>query len=472
MELSRTCRSIPINRTALGVLSGVLLGVTCPSGGAWAAPDGGADAAAPLVVAQASPAPAAGQAAGTSDQSSWSTSFLSQKYLLNWGPGRDNLEKNGVTFDLHYIMDALADPVHPKAGKEEFNTWDRIRATVDIDFSKFTSLDGLKYHATGLWQTGQNMGGGQYIGSIANPSGLVSSHTTRLDSMWLSQAMWDGVLTVTAGQLASQDFFGLQEMGGNFVMEPLDYAFGNLNNVRAAGDPFTGPGAMVKVQPDPHFALSGGYFMASNQDDDGFGYEESKGLDHTGVWNVELSYYTDPEKTTARVTYPGTIKLGLAYNSGKFPDYDKALVGGTLQTSPGNYTVYLMANQPVYRLAAGSNRGLDLTFGVNTGPDKKAEVPTEVTVGASYNGPAASRPQDILSVGFVYSAIGGKYNDYLRRIGSPTLEDEKAIEINYLVQLTQWLYVQPVAQYYVNVGGLHNGDNDAMVAGFRAKVTF
>lgn len=471
MGLSRGIIHFPVNKRAIGVLSGVLFGVASFSGPALAASDDQADAAKPIVMAQNSDASAPARAADTQGGSSWSTSFLTQKYLLNWGPGRDNLEKNGVKFDAFYIMDALGDPVHPKAAKSKFDTWSRVRATVDIDFSKFTSLDGLTYHATGLWQTGQDMGG--KIGSIANPSGLVSIHTTRLDSMWLQQAMFDGVLTVTAGQMASQDFFGLQEMGNNFVMEPLDYAFGNLGNVRASADPLTGPGARIKVAPTDNIFIAGGYFMPRNYDDDGFGYKkQSGGLDRTGTWNVEVGYNTDPKAPATRKSYPGIVKVGLIYNSGKFVDYQKPLVSGALQTSSANYTAYLLANQAVFRLAPGSNRGIDLTFGVNSGPDKKSQVPTEFTFGASYNGPAASRPLDILSVGLVYSMIGDKYNDYLKRTNVATLSDEKAFEINYLAQLTPWLYVQPVAQYYFNVGGLNNGSDDALVAGFRFKVAF
>ncbi len=426
----------------------------------------------PLVLAQNTDSGSSTRTVAETSNSTTET-LLTQKYMLNWGPGRDRLADNGVKFDFFYIVDALDDVQHPRGGTSEFNTWNRIRGTVDVDFGKFTSLDGLTYHATGLWQTGQNMGSSQYAGTIANPSGLVSIHTFRLDSMWLQQAMFDGMLTVTAGQMASQDFYGLQDLGGNFVMEPLDYAFGNLGNVRASWDPSSGPAGQVKFAPNEYFFVKGGYFMPHNYSDDGFSYkEEDNGLDHTGTWNIEFGYNTDPNAPATRKSYPGIIHVGLIYTQGKFVDYDKPVVGGSLQTSPNNYLAYVMATQPVYRMSPGSNRGLDLTFGANTGPEKKSEVPTEITFGASFNGPAASRPKDIVSVGFVYSKISDKYNDYLERTGSTKLDDEKAIEINYLAQLTPWLYVQPVFQYYFNAGGLNGGNDAAAITGFRLKATF
>ena len=57
----------------------------------------------------------------------------------------------------------------------------RIRGTLDINFDKLTGkTHDLTFHATGLWQTGDNIGA--KLGSYANPSGLDSVHVFRMDS--------------------------------------------------------------------------------------------------------------------------------------------------------------------------------------------------------------------------------------------------------------------------------------------------
>lgn len=56
---------------------------------------------------------------------------------------------------------------------------------------------GLRFHATGLWQAGANLG--VQIGIIANPSDLVSAHTTRLDSWWLEQCLCEQSIKVRPG---------------------------------------------------------------------------------------------------------------------------------------------------------------------------------------------------------------------------------------------------------------------------------
>ena len=69
---------------------------------------------------------------------------------------------------------------------------------------------------------------GTYLGSIANPSSLVSADTTRLDSWWFQEALANNKVFIRVGQFAGLDFYGNQLYGGSYILEPLGYAFGNL----------------------------------------------------------------------------------------------------------------------------------------------------------------------------------------------------------------------------------------------------
>jgi carbohydrate-selective porin OprB len=86
-------------------------------------------------------------------------------------------------FDFFYITDLEANP----AGglQQDQAGWQRVRGTIDINFDRLIQWKGLSFHATGLWQSGANLGAN--IGTVANPSDLVSAHTTRLDSFWVQQ---------------------------------------------------------------------------------------------------------------------------------------------------------------------------------------------------------------------------------------------------------------------------------------------
>jgi len=60
---------------------------------------------------------------------------------------------------------------------------------------------------------------------------------------------------------------------------------------------------------------------------------------------------------------PGKYKFGSSCNIGTFQD------PVTHVKSNGNYLLYFMANQAVFRQKVGSNRGLDLDFAVDWSPD-------------------------------------------------------------------------------------------------------
>jgi len=401
--------------------------------------------------------------------------FLHQQYMFNWGKERSAWAEQGFSFNFHYITDALGDPHAPAGDVERFSNWERLRGTVDVDFGKFSSLKGLSFHATGLWQNGVNVGAD--IGTIANPSAIVSSHQFRVDSINLTQKFLNNKVELTAGIMAAQDYYGLQTYIGSFVNEPLFYNFGNMFNARASYDPESGPGVNLKIIPNKHFFVQTGYFLPPDDGEahvypTGFNYKNGS---HGATSDTAVGFYTDPGAPSTRKAYPGSYQFGFTYNGSKagscnpitgcsgFLDYS------TGKYVDGNYSVYFQANQSVYRVAAGSNRGLDAAFGVNTGPQDKSKVPTEFTGGLIFRGPIAQRSKDSLALGLVYSKIGSGFNINQQRLGDPVLNNETLIELNYKVQVAPWLVFQPVYDHYASVGG---SNHSGTIAGFRVETQF
>ncbi len=138
---------------------------------------------------------------------------------------RSALAHKGITFIFESITDAMG--VAHGGLSDQPAAYTRIRGTFDIDFGRLTGSDnGLSFHATGLWQTGDNIG--PKLGSYADPSGFASVHVFRMDSFWLQKQFDGGAITLRAGQMAGWDFFGNQEYGGSFTIESLSYAPGNI----------------------------------------------------------------------------------------------------------------------------------------------------------------------------------------------------------------------------------------------------
>jgi carbohydrate-selective porin OprB len=415
--------------------------------------------------------------------------------FLNWGPERTNWANQGFTFDVHYITDALGDPRGPNSrsaaqkNEDGFHNWQRIRATVDYDFGKSTSAKGLSFHATGVWQNGTNMGA--IIGSII---GITSFHEFELDSMWLQEVFYHNKIQINAGQMAAQDWYGLWAYIGAYLAEPMFYNFGNMGNARVSYDPESAPAVNLKITPDKHFFIQTGYFLPSNNFGattnpagypSGFNYRANS---HGATSDTAFGFYTDPDAPATRKSYPGIYQVGFSYNGSKagscnpimgcsgFFDYKKG------KQVDDNYLFYIQAAQPVYRVRAGSNKGLDLWGGLNIGPQNKSEVPTEFVMGVIFRSPFGNRTSDSLAAGLTYSHIGSDYNKFIEtcetdalarpaQTGCPQgLSDEKQFEVNYYAQVFPWLTIQPVFQYYANVGGRNNGS--ATVAGFRLVTHF
>jgi carbohydrate-selective porin OprB len=71
----------------------------------------------------------------------------------------------------------------------------------------------------------------------------------------------------------------------------------------------------------------------------------------------------------------------------------------------------------------------------------------------------------------VYTHIGDPFQLIDVAPGEPRLGSEKAIEMNYALQVKPYFLWQPVFQYYVDAGGNSRTPN-AAVLGFRTKVAF
>jgi porin len=153
-------------------------------------------------------ASAGAQNALPSFDSTASPELSSRQYLFgDWGGERSAMAEKGITLDFFYITDMQA---NPSGGLQQtYAGWERIRRTVDINFDKMVQWKGLRFHATGLWQSGADPGA--KIGTFANPSDLVSQHTTRLDSFWVQKLFLHNKVRIRAGQLAGLDFYGNQE---------------------------------------------------------------------------------------------------------------------------------------------------------------------------------------------------------------------------------------------------------------------
>ncbi len=390
---------------------------------------------------------------------------------------RATLAQKGITFDIESTTDSMG-VVHGGVSNQAA-AFTRIRGTLDINFDKLTGkTHGLTFHATGLWQTGDNIGA--KLGSYANPSGLDSVHVFRMDSFWLEKQFADGMVTLRGGQMAGWDFFGNQEFGGSFTIEPLNYALGNIFGATyLTYNPAGVPAAYIRLdgfrkREGPIrgvYAKSAAFSGNRNpyqQDPTGLHYVVA----NSPVVASEVGYLWDAAGDAGeappsdRKVYPGMYRFGGVVNyNGIFID---PLTG---QITKGSYLYYFMASQAVYRADAASNRGLDVTFAYDNSPNSASQQNSLITVGAVYHGVIPRRTMDKVSFGFVStrtSNASSQLNELL--LGYP-LGWEKAYTLDYCAQVKPYLLLQPTIQYFDTIGGDPRRPS-GLVIGLRTGVRF
>jgi len=381
----------------------------------------------------------------------------------NWGGERTHLQDHGVNFDFQYVSDSLWNltSVQP----ERFASWNRFRGTVNIDFGELTGWHDLYFHATALWQGGGNLGA--YLGLLTSPSGMSSMNTCRLDSWWIEKRWLNERITARVGQFAGQDFYGAEHYAASFIFEPMGYALGNLFTDLESFDPPSTPAMEVRVVPIHNLYVKS---MVAATVRAPFA-QNPTGLvpqfNGTPVSVSEIGFTPGKNASSMRAFdnvegrkgYSGLYQFGASYNPGKFTSPTSAT------PQPGNYLLYWMASQALWSVDPKEGKGLDGTFAYDWSPASINRNNTLLTAGLRFNEPLPLHIHNTMSLGYVRNSLSP---DYLPA-GTTAWKTEQGVEFNALLDVLPMLLLQPVVQYYANVGG---GTQRAVVFGFRTKVEF
>ena len=381
----------------------------------------------------------------------------------DWGGVRTRLSERGVLFDFQYISDSLWNLKSEQ--KERLASWNRFRGTVDIDLATLTGQRNLYFHATALWQTGGNLG--TYLGLLTSPSGMASANTFRLDSWWIEKRWLDERITARMGQFAGQDFYGAQHYAASFIFEPMGYALGNLFTDFESFDPPSTPAMEVRAVPLHNVYVKS---MVEAEDREPFAHNPTGLIPQFRGVPVSISEvgFTPGKKASSirafddvesRKGYSGVYQFGASYNPGKFTTPTHA------KPRSGNYLLYWKASQAVWRVDPNRGKGLDATLAYDWSPADLNRNNTLLTTGVRFNEPLPLHIHNTMSLGYVRNSLSQRFLPQ----GTPPWKAEHAVEFNALLDVGPMLLLQPVVQYYTNVGGRAQR---VVVFGFRTKVEF
>ena len=189
------------------------------------------------------------------------------------------------------------------------------------------------------------------------------------------------------------------------------------------------------------------------------------------------------------------MKLGGWRHFGSFPDDHFAVNGSTLADAPngiaaglsGNYGLYGVLEQKLYRPPDSDDRGVGVFVRASTSPADRNLIDLYADAGVQITGLDARRPTDKFGIAVGYAHVSSRARaldaDFRQLNGSdwPIRSSEKLLTAVYQVELRSGWTLQPNFQYIVRPGGGATNPlgstpgialKDAAVFGLRTTVKF
>jgi porin len=350
---------------------------------------------------------------------------------------------------------------------------------LDADLDKAIGWPGGAAHVEALEVHGRGPSADLLGGNLMDVSNIEARQKLRLFTLWLEQSLLDDRLAVRAGQLAVDSEFAISDTAANLLNGTFGWPIVHSANMTGAGPayPTASPGVRLRGNPAPEVTVLAALFRGNPG---GTGCVDDPqlcnphGTDFSlgggALWIGELQYAAK----LGGSALPGSYKLGGWRETGSFADQR------TGASHDGNYGIYAIADQMVWRRAGTEHEGLNLFLRVGAVPDERNLVSWYIDGGFGFTGLFAGRPDDVLTLGVAYGRISGEAADADRDAGPPTpvRDHEAVIELSYAVAIAPWWTLHPDVQYVIHPGGNVLGPDgsdrvrNAWVLGARSSIAF
>lgn len=416
---------------------------------------------------------------------------------------RTRLAEQGVTFGLTENSEVFG---NTSGGVRRGVIYEGLtQFGVGLDTEKAFGLVGGTFNATGYQIHGRGLSQNDLGNNLNTVSSLEAPRGTLLFELWYEQVLFDKKLAVRVGQLAADQEFMISQYGGLFTNHTFGWSTFPSADLPSGGPayPLATPGVRVKWVPQDNLSLLLGVF---NGDPAGPGHGIPQDRDASGtafrlrdgVFLIsEVQYGINQSEGATGL--PGTYKFGAYYDSQNFADQRRNGSGASLagpagtgattallgRNRRGSYSLYVVADQFVYREAGTKDQGAGVFLRLMGAPGDRNLINFYVDAGVTYKGLVPGRTSDTVGLGFALARISDTVakldSDTARFTGAayPIRRHESVLELTYQAQIAPWWQVQPTAQYVFNLnGGVPSPQQptkhlpDAAVLGLRTTITF
>ncbi len=469
---------------------------------------GGALAALPAVPALAQTAASTQSASDGDGKDFWAGFWHRQTMLGDIFGLRPWLGTYGITFNLQEVSEILANAT---GGTRQGYAYEGLTTmTLQLDTDKAFDWDGGTFNVSALQIHGRNLSAERLL-TLQTASGIEASRATRLWELWYQQAFLDGAYDVKLGQQSIDQEFISSQYSALYVNTMMGWPMLPSADLYAGGPayPLSSPGVRLRAKPSDAFTVLAGVFDDNPPGGPFAADPQLRGAEASGtrfnlstgaLFLAELQYSLNQPSlgemdtgTKGELGMPGTYKLGFWYDTASFPDQRFDNTGLSLADPAstgipaihrGNYSIYGVVDQMIWRPAPDSPRSLGAFARLMGAPSDRNLVAFSVNAGLNLKDPLPERENDTFGVGFGLAKVSSRAAGLDRDTGFfggapyPVRSSEKFIEATYQYQMTPWWQLQPDVQYMFNPGGgIQNPDTGArirneLVFGVRTTITF
>lgn len=418
----------------------------------------------------------------------------------DWGGMRKVLGDNGVEVGAEYIGETQG---VVSGGLRRGAIYEgRFAISTDFDFEKLVGWEGATGHVHAYQIHGRGLSR-EFLGNLLPASNIEAAPSTRLFDAWVQQNFAGDRASIRLGQIAADDDFLISDTAATFMNSTFGWAALVANNLPSGGPayPLATPGARLAVMPAEDVTWLTGVFSGDPAGRPGAEDPQTHNASGTtfsfegGVLVMsEIQYALNRGKDAAGL--PGTYKLGAFYHSGGFDDPRTDTLGlsladpassGAPRRHRGDYGVYAVADQMVWREPGSDNDRLNLFMRIGGTPADRNLVNFYVDGGAAYKGLIAGRSDDVAGVAVGYANLSGEASGFDSDVNAfngtngPLRDSETVVELTYDARICGWWRVQPDVQFIFNPGGNVADPNDptgqsaipdATVLGVRTAISF
>lgn len=407
-----------------------------------------------------------------------------------WRGVRPALEQKGLTLELIYTLDALANVSGGRRRGLELLGEIDLLSTLELE--PLLGWQGGKLYFSGLGTHGGDPS--DHVGDAQVVSNIAAFDTWKLYEAWFEQRLW----SEKVGWL-----LGLYDLNSELEVIPTAELF--LHSSQGIGAdiglsgingpsvfPTTSLGSRLELRPvESFYVLATVLDGVSGDPDQPRGTQVILRSDDGLLLASEIGFLNTPrldrplERRTRRQTEEPELALQEGLRQGYFGKYGVGVWGYTTEqedffrvdgagrprTHRGTHGAYLFGEQRVYCEPDDRVQGLSVFARIGAADDTVNPVDSYLGGGLVYRGFLPGRDRDRLGLAVAAAHFGADFRQASRLAGESLESWEVTVELTYRVRITRWCQVQPDLQYVVNPGG-SSSRHDALVMGARLSVTF